>query len=84
MKMSTRWAFVVLWLLSLMVVAQWSGRAQGTPAVGREVRFLQSDSTITGHKGVLVANFDGQWLPVTLDTMPDGNTLRRKLAPNER
>ena len=83
--MSKRVAVAVLWLLSLLVMAQWSGRAQGTPAVGREVRFLPSDSTITGHKGVLIANFDGQWLPVTLDTMPDGNARSpRRPLPNER
>ena len=62
-----------LWVLSLFAVADWTGRAQSNPEIGQEVRFLRSQAVGSVHRGVLVANFGGQWLPVTLDTMPDAN-----------
>ena len=66
----------VVWALSLVAVAHWSANGQGTPPTGKEVRFLTGESK-PGRpvSGTLVANFDGQWLPVTLSTLsvPDGN-----------
>jgi hypothetical protein len=67
-----------VWILSLIVASQWPGRAQGGAVgqIGNEVRFLRSKSDPAGHKGMLVANFGGQWLPVKLDSpMPDANSL---------
>jgi hypothetical protein len=70
-----------LWMVSLVAVAQWTGRARTNPSVvGQEVRFLKSQGGASGHRGVLVANFGGQWLPVTLETMPDGNA-REPIRP---
>ena len=73
-----RLALAALWILSLVAVAEWSGRAQTAPQVGQEVRFLKSEAALGAHRGVLIANFNGQWLPVTLDEMPDGNSLIRR------
>lgn len=44
---------------------------------GVEVRFLPGPGKPGSPHGTLVANFNGQWLPVTLDTarVPDPNTL---------
>jgi hypothetical protein len=72
-----RLVVAVLWMLSLVFVAEWAGRAQSSPAIGQEIRFLRSEGTGAGHRGILVSNFGGQWLPVTLDSMPDGNALTR-------
>ena len=73
MKTRTRIILVTLWALSLLMVAQWTGRAQGTQP-GVEVRFLKSQGgNGSPSAGVLVANFGGQWLPVTLQDMPDAN-----------
>jgi hypothetical protein len=67
----------IVWALSLVAVAEWTGGAQTMPpAMGHEVRFLKSQGAGGSHRGVLVANFNGQWLPVTLETMPDGNGLQ--------
>jgi hypothetical protein len=66
-------AIAVAWVLSLFAVAQWTGRAQSSPQLGQEVRFLRSQGDGRTNRGVLVANFGGQWLPVTLDEMPDAN-----------
>ena len=78
MKTRNRIILVVLWALSLLMVAQWTGRAQGTQP-GVEVRFLKSQGGIgNAAAGVLVANLGGQWLPVAVqsipvESMPDGN-----------
>jgi hypothetical protein len=61
-----------LWALSLFVTARWTVSAQA-PQMGQEVRFLRSQGDGRVHRGVLVANFGGQWLPVELDKMPDGS-----------
>ena len=66
-----------IWGLSLVTAARWSASAQVASPVGQEVRFMRSDSDGRGHRGILVANFGGQWLPVTLDTLPDANELQR-------
>ena len=73
MTLRSRILLAAAWMLSLFAVAQWTGRAQSSPTVGQEVRFIKSQGGTGSHRGVLVANFNGQWLPVTLDTMPDGN-----------
>ena len=79
-----RFVLATLWVLSLVLVAQWVGRAQTSQTIGQEVRFLRSEGTGAGHRGILIANFGGQWLPVTLETMPDGNMrLPRPLAPRQ-
>ena len=78
MSIRNRIVLATAWILSILAVAEWTGRAQTTPQMGHEVRFLPSQATGSGNRGVLVANFGGQWLPVTLDTMPDGNSLMRK------
>ena len=78
---SRRLVVAALWILSLMFVAQYAGSAQSNPAIGQEIRFLRSDGTGAGHRGILIANFGGQWLPVTLDEMPDGNGLSRPPSP---
>ena len=78
MTVRTKVILAALWALSLFVTANWTASAQ-TPQMGQEVRFLKSQGDGQVHRGVLVANFGGQWLPVTLDTMPDGNSIE---APN--
>jgi hypothetical protein len=77
MTVRTKLGIAVAWVLSLFAVAQWTGRAQSNPQLGQEVRFLRSQGDGRTHRGVLVANFGGQWLPVTLDQMPDANELVR-------
>jgi len=65
-------------VLSLVAVALWAARSsQGTEPAGVEVRFLESNGQPGKPHGTLVANINGQWLPVTLDTMPmpDGNSV---------
>ena len=74
MTVRTKVIVAALWALSLLVTARWTANAQ-TPQMGHEVRFLKSQGDGRGPRGVLVANFGGQWLPVSLDTMPDGNSL---------
>ena len=69
MTVRSRIVIAVLWALSLFGVAQWTAFAQVRPQPGFEVRFLQAE----GQDGMLVANFGGQWLPVKLVIMPDGN-----------
>ena len=64
-----------LWVLSLLVTARWTAQAQSSQ-VGQDVRFIRSQSRGSVHRGILVANFNGQWLPVELDAMPDGNQLQ--------
>jgi hypothetical protein len=78
-----RFVVAALWILSLVFVAQCAGSAQSNPPVGQEVRFLRSEGTGTGHRGILIANFGGQWLPVTLDEMPDANMLIRPSSPRQ-
>jgi hypothetical protein len=77
MSTRSRILLAAVWILSLIVVSQWTGRAQsGAVQIGQEVRFLRSKGDPAGHRGILVANFGGQWLPVKLDgPMPDGNSL---------
>ena len=72
MSVRTKVVLAALWALSLLVTARWTASAQ-TPQIGQEVRFLKSQGDGRTHRGVLVANFGGQWLPVELDKMPDGN-----------
>ena len=72
MTIRTKLILAALWGLSLLVTARWTVSAQ-TPQMGQEVRFLRSQGDGRVHRGVLVANFGGQWLPVELDKMPDGN-----------
>jgi hypothetical protein len=74
MTVRTKVILAALWALSLLVTARFTASAQA-PQMGQEVRFLRSQGTGAGHQGVLVANFGGQWLPVTLDKMPDGNSI---------
>lgn len=70
MTTRTRLLLASCWILSLVVVAAWSARAQEPTAPGVEVRFVRGQGTGGGQAGILVANVDGQWLPVELDTMP--------------
>ena len=72
MTVRTKVILAALWALSLLVTARWTANAQ-TPQMGQEVRFMKSKSDGSVQRGVLVANFGGQWLPVELDKMPDGN-----------
>ena len=60
----------VLWIVSLVGVAHWTARAQSSPAPGVEVRFLAGPGKPGTPHGTIVANFNGQWLRVTLDTLP--------------
>ena len=76
MTVRTKVILAALWALSLLVTARWTASAQ-TTQMGQEVRFLKSQGDGAGHRGILVANFGGQWLPVTLDKLPDGNSLER-------
>ena len=67
-----------LWALSLLVTARWTASAQTPPQLGHEIRFIEREGGVgVPHRGTLVANFNGQWLPVTLDTakIPDGNAF---------
>ena len=73
MTVRTKVIVAALWALSLLVTARWTASAQTSPQLGQEVRFLRSQGDGRIHRGVLVANFGGQWLPVELDKMPDGN-----------
>jgi hypothetical protein len=68
---------VVLWVVSLVGVAHWTARAQSSAAPGVEVRFLPGPGKPGTPQGTLVANLNGQWLRVTLDTLPvpGANTL---------
>ncbi len=76
MTVRTKVILAALWALSLLVTARWTtANAQTTPQMGQEVRFLKSQGDGAGHRGILVANFGGQWLPVQLDKMPDGNAF---------
>ena len=75
MTVRTKVILAALWAISLMVTARLTGNAQTAPQMGQEVRFMKSQGTGAGHRGILVANFGGQWLPVELDRMPDGNSL---------
>ena len=54
-----------------------TAQAQGTQAPGVEVRFMSGPGKPGSPRGTLVANFSGQWMPVTLDTarVPDPNVL---------
>jgi hypothetical protein len=65
---------VCLWVLSLIVAAQWPSAAQEMP-VGAEVRFLPSGGQPGMLEGTLVANIRGQWLPVAISHLrvPNGN-----------
>jgi len=73
---SRRILVAVVWVASLLVVAQWAGRAQTVPPPGFEVRFAQGAGKPGAPHGRLMANINGQWLPVTIDTLPlpDGNS----------
>ena len=73
MALRTKVILAALWVLSLFVTARLTVSAQTTTQVGQEVRFLKSQGDGRVHRGVLIANFGGQWLPVELDKMPDGN-----------
>lgn len=78
MSFRAKVVLAALWALSLVVTARWSGvQAQTAAPMGQEVRFLKSQGDGSTHRGVLIANFGGQWLPVTLDVMPDGNASQR-------
>ena len=72
----SRIAIAVLWALSLVVVAQWSAKAQVASSPGVEIRFVGQ-----GQSGILVGNFGGQWLPVNLATMPHANDLSPSSRP---
>ena len=72
MSVRTKVILAALWALSLLATSRLTTSAQ-TPQMGQEVRFLKSQGDGRVHRGVLVANFGGQWLPVELDKMPDGN-----------
>ena len=73
MTLRTKVILAVVWVLSLLVTARLTVSAQTTTQMGQEVRFLKSQGDGRVHRGVLIANFGGQWLPVELDRMPDGN-----------
>jgi hypothetical protein len=70
----------VLWSLSLVLVGEWSARAQPRQLPGVEVRLLPSGGNPGRPHGTLVALIDGQWVPVTVDmtSPPDGNSLIRR------
>jgi len=70
MTSSRKALLVVLWAASLAGVAHWTARAQSSPAPGVEVRFLPGPGKPGTPHGTLVANINGQWLRVTLDTLP--------------
>jgi hypothetical protein len=72
MTARSRLTIAALWILSLVLVAQLSTRAQAPTPAGVEVRFVGS-----GQSGILVGNFGGQWLPITLTKMPDANNASR-------
>ena len=77
MTIYRRMGLALLWIVSLLTVAHWTAQAQGTPAPGVEVRFLPGAGKPGAPHGTLLANINGQWLRVTLDTtyVPDPNTL---------
>lgn len=77
MTVSRRIGLAVLWTLSVVAATQWTTRAQGVATPGVEVRFLPGAGKPGTPHGTLLANFNGQWLPVTLDLMalPDPNSL---------
>jgi hypothetical protein len=79
MTVRGRIVLIVLWVTSLLVVAQWSGSAQEPQAPGVEVRLIPSDGRPGAPHGTLVGYFNGQWLPVTVDVLPqpDPNSLLR-------
>lgn len=82
MTVRSRIVVAVLWTLSLVAVAQWSAIAQvarpipnATPNAvlpGVEVRFIKSGPSTSGS---LVANINGQWLPVNLIPMANMDGL---------
>ena len=77
MSVCRRIGLAVLWIVSVMAVAHWTAQAQGVPLPGVEVRFVPGQGKPGAPHGTLLANFNGQWLPVTLDTapVPDPNSL---------
>ena len=77
MTVRNRIILAVLWALSLAVVAEWSAGAQAPAAPGVEVRLIPSEGRPGAPHGVLVGYFEGQWLPVTVDVLPqpDPNSL---------
>jgi len=76
--MTTRHRIIlgVLWALSLVAVARLTGTAQAPQQLGLEVRFLPGQGKPGTPGGILVANFNGQWLPVRLEEkLPDANGI---------
>jgi hypothetical protein len=70
MTRSGKALLAVIWAASLVGVAHWTARAQSSPAPGMEVRFLPGPGKPRTPHGTLVANVNGQWLRVTIDTLP--------------
>ena len=72
---------IAAWVLSLVGAAQWGALAQSqAPQLpGVEVRLIPAEGRPGAPHGTLVGYFNGQWLPVTVDTMrqPDSNSILR-------
>lgn len=66
----SRIGVLVLWMMSVIAVAHWTAQAQSVPPPGLEIRFVPGPGKPGTPHGTLVANVDGQGLPVTLDTTP--------------
>lgn len=79
MTARNRIVLVVLWAVSLVGVAEWSARAQTPQFPGVEVRLIPSEGRPGAPHGTLVGYVNGQWLPVTVDVLPqpDSNTIFR-------
>jgi hypothetical protein len=61
-----------LWILSLVLVAQWTATAQVDAGPGVEVRFVGGQ----GQPGGLIGKFDGQWHPLLLRPLPIADQAR--------
>ena len=86
MSVRSRIVLAVLWVLSLVVVAQLAGRAQTQPTLGQEIRFLRSahrvQATVAFSSQTLVANgCPSRWTRCPMETCDcHGRWLRDSLS----
>jgi hypothetical protein len=68
-----------LWVASLVVASELGAWAQLSQPPGVDVRFLKIAGKGTAVEGTLIANINGNWMPVTLSetAVPDANSVIR-------